>query len=84
MEKELVTEVNKEFIAKYKKTISKPLSYLMITRHEHQSFIIDGDIIITLFQPRYGQTRLGISAPADKTILRTEVINRIMKCMEQE
>lgn len=50
---------------------------LVLSRKKQQSIVIDGRIVVTLIDVRPGKVRLGIDAPPDVTIVRTELLERI-------
>lgn len=50
---------------------------LVLSRKKDASILIDGHIRITVVDIRGGQVRLGIDAPRNVNILRTEVAQRI-------
>lgn len=49
---------------------------LVVSRRVNESIIIDGIITVTVLRTSCGQVRLGISAPSNVTINRTEVEQR--------
>lgn len=52
---------------------------LVITRKKKQSIKIGDDTIITIMAVDRGQVRVGIEAPADRKILRSELKDRFNK-----
>lgn len=46
---------------------------LVLTRKEGQHIVIDGEIVVTVLQVRGNQIRLGIEAPKDVPIRRSEL-----------
>ncbi len=46
---------------------------LILSRHVNESIVIDGGITITVVEIRGSNVRLGIDAPDDTTILRSEI-----------
>ena len=49
---------------------------LVITRKPGESFKIGGDVTVTVLGDRPGRVRLGIDAPTQLTVLRTELFER--------
>lgn len=49
-------------------------SVLLLTRHPGQSIKIGDDIEITIFKVSGSQVRIGINAPKDINIVRTELL----------
>lgn len=49
---------------------------LILTRNQFDAVLVDGDIAIQVLEIRKGQVRLGISAPPEVEILRTELLSR--------
>ena len=49
---------------------------LVLSRNEGQSITIGKDIVITVLATRGSQVRIGISAPKDVAVHRTEVFER--------
>ena len=47
---------------------------LVLTRKVGEMITIDGDICISIVQVKGKQVRLGISAPKEKSIKRTELV----------
>ncbi len=52
---------------------------LILSRRVGERFIISDDIVVTVLGISGGQVKLGIDAPADKTILREEIYQRLCK-----
>lgn len=50
---------------------------LVISRKIGETIIIDGEIEVTVLPPKFGETRLAITAPRSVTINREEIQNRI-------
>ena len=50
---------------------------LVFTRYEHEAFTIGDDISVTVLGIRGNQLRLGISAPKEVAVHRSEVYRRI-------
>jgi carbon storage regulator len=46
---------------------------LVLTRKEGERIVIDGQIVVTVLQVRGNQIRLGIEAPKDVPIRRSEL-----------
>ena len=46
---------------------------LVLTRRTNQSIMIGKDIVVTVFEVRGDQVRIGINAPRDVTVHREEV-----------
>jgi carbon storage regulator len=55
---------------------------LVLTRKSGESIIIGEDITITILENKDGRIRIGIEAPPEKKIFRTEVYERI--CQENK
>jgi len=49
---------------------------LVLTRRRDESIIIDGRITVRVLKISGGQVRLGIEAPRDVAVVRTEVLER--------
>jgi carbon storage regulator len=49
---------------------------LVLTRKAGQKVIIDGKITVTLLYCEGGRVRLGIDAPAEMKVLRSELLER--------
>jgi carbon storage regulator len=56
---------------------------LVLSRHRDESIIIGDDIVITVVEIRGDKVRLGIAAPADISVHREEVYNRIARENQQ-
>jgi carbon storage regulator len=50
---------------------------LVLDRYEKQSIVIKDDIVVTVLNARGRKVRLGIEAPKDVPVHRTEVHKRI-------
>ena len=55
---------------------------LVLTRKSGESIMIGEDITITILENKDGRIRIGIEAPPEKKIFRTEVYERI--CQENK
>ena len=49
---------------------------LVLSRKRMESFRISDDIVVTVLEIRGNQIKLGIQAPDDMKILRTELLKR--------
>ena len=49
---------------------------LVLTRRRDESIVIDGHIVVRVLKVSGGQVRLGIEAPRDVSVVRTEVLER--------
>lgn len=49
---------------------------LVLTRRRDESIVIDGRIVVRVLKVSGGQVRLGIEAPRDVSVVRTEVLER--------
>ena len=49
---------------------------LVLTRRRDESIVIDGRIVVRVLKVSGGQVRLGIEAPRDVSVVRTEVLDR--------
>jgi carbon storage regulator len=49
---------------------------LVLTRRRDESIVIDGRITVRVLKVSGGQVRLGIEAPRDVSVVRTEVLER--------
>lgn len=49
---------------------------LVLTRRRDESIVIDGHITVRVLKVSGGQVRLGIEAPRDVSVVRTEVLER--------
>jgi carbon storage regulator len=47
---------------------------LVLSRHEDESIVIDGEIVITILEIRGNQIRLGIEAPKEVAVWRGELL----------
>lgn len=52
---------------------------LVLSRYQSQSIVIDGDITITVLACDRGQIRIGIDAPKNVNIVRTELLDQLDK-----
>ena len=52
---------------------------LVLTRKVNESITIGSDITVTVVDIRGGQVRLGIEAPRDTSVHRTEIYNAIVE-----
>ena len=46
---------------------------LVLSRHENEAIVIDGEIVVTILEIRGHQIRLGIEAPKDVAVRREEL-----------
>jgi carbon storage regulator len=51
---------------------------LVLTRKAGESIVIGDDIVITVLETRGGQVRLGVDAPRDVVIHRSEVHEQVL------
>ena len=49
---------------------------LVLTRRQGESIAIGDDVIVTVLEIRGGQVRLGIVAPSEITVLRSEILDQ--------
>ncbi len=49
---------------------------LVLTRKENESLIIDGDIRLTILAVKGGQVRVGVEAPKEVPIQRSELLTK--------
>ena len=56
---------------------------LVLSRKKNESIVIDGAVTITIVEVRGDKVRLGIEAPREVPIHRSEVFESIQKAMEQ-
>ena len=49
---------------------------LVLTRRQGESIAIGDDVTITVLEIRGGQVRLGIVAPSEITVLRSEILDQ--------
>lgn len=47
---------------------------LVLTRNAGESVLIGDNIIVTILENRHGKSRVGITAPRDVKIMRTELL----------
>jgi carbon storage regulator len=47
---------------------------LVLSRHENEAIVIEGEIVITILEIRGNQIRLGIEAPKDVSVWREELV----------
>ena len=52
---------------------------LVLTRKENESIVIDGNIKVTILEIQGGRIRLGIEAPQDVPIVRSELLESAAK-----
>lgn len=52
---------------------------LILTRKTHQTIMIGDDIKVTVCAVQDGQVRIGISAPRDVEVHRSEIYDRIQE-----
>ncbi len=52
---------------------------LVLSRKENESIVIDGHIKVTILEIRGSKIRLGIEAPQDVPVLRSELVNAAAK-----
>jgi carbon storage regulator len=52
---------------------------LVFSRKENESVVIDGGIILTVLEVKGGRVRLGIEAPQDVPIYRSELLKSAAK-----
>lgn len=57
---------------------------LVLSRKKNESIVIDDRIVITVVEIRGDKVRLGIEAPRDVPIHRSEVYDAIRRAAEQE
>lgn len=57
---------------------------LVLSRKKNESIIIDGKIVITVIEVRGDKVRLGIQAPREIPIHRSEVYEALMQLSEQD
>ena len=50
---------------------------LVLTRRKNQSIVIGGDIVVTVLEVKGDQIRLGITAPRDVQVYRSELLEAI-------
>lgn len=51
---------------------------LVLTRKSGESIVIGDDVVITVLEVRGGQVRLGVEAPRDVVVHRSEVHDQVM------
>ena len=51
---------------------------LVLTRKSGESIVIGDDVVITVLEIRGGQVRLGVEAPRDVVIHRSEVHEQVL------
>jgi carbon storage regulator len=47
---------------------------LVLSRHENEAVVIDGEIVVTILEIRGNQIRLGIEAPKNVSVWRGELV----------
>ena len=52
---------------------------LVLSRKENESIVIDGKIVVTILEIAGSKIRLGIEAPKDVPVLRTELKDAVAK-----
>lgn len=52
---------------------------LVLSRHVDESIVVGDDVVITVISIRGDQVRLGIAAPVEVRVDRSEVRDRIMR-----
>lgn len=57
---------------------------LVLSRKKNESIVIDGAVTITVVEVRGDKVRLGIQAPRDVPIHRSEVYEAIKRAMEAD
>lgn len=57
---------------------------LVLSRKKNESIVIDDRIVITVVEIRGDKVRLGVEAPRDVPIHRSEVYEAIRRASEQE
>ena len=62
-----------------KQILDRNVSMLVLSRKSGQSIVIDGTITIHVVKVDRGRVQLGISAPAEVSIHRQEIYNRILE-----
>jgi carbon storage regulator len=50
---------------------------LVLTRRIGESITIGDDVVVTVLEVRGGQVRLGIEAPPEVTLVRSEILDQI-------
>lgn len=50
---------------------------LILTRHNKESVVINGDIKIIVLDMEQGQVKLGFEAPDDVNIVRKELLKKV-------
>ena len=50
---------------------------LVLSRKQHQSIVIDDNIVVTVLSVKGGIVKLGLTAPGDVHIVRAELISRL-------
>jgi len=51
---------------------------LVLTRKSGESIVVGEDVVITVLEVKGGQVRLGVEAPKDVTIHRSEVREQVL------
>jgi carbon storage regulator len=57
---------------------------LVLSRKRNESIVIDGNIVVTVVDIRGDKVRLGIEAPKDVPIHRSEIYEALKRAAEQE
>lgn len=57
---------------------------LVLSRKRNESIVIDGRIVVTVVDIRGDKVRLGIEAPKDVPIHRSEIYEALKRAAEQE
>jgi carbon storage regulator len=51
---------------------------LVLTRKAGESIVVGGDVVVTVLEIKGGQVRLGVDAPRDVSIHRSEVHEQVL------
>ena len=54
---------------------------LVLTRKKGEAIVIDGGLKITVLEVHGNSTRLGIEAPKEVPVIRSELLNRIREAI---
>ena len=57
---------------------------LVLSRRKNESIVIDGNIVITIVEIRGDKVRLGIEAPREVPVHRSEIYDAIHSAEEQK
>ena len=57
---------------------------LVLSRKKNESIVIGGNVTVTIVEVRGDKVRLGIEAPSDVTVHRSEVVEAIAKAAGQK